>query len=262
MKGEIIAGPRSALRSARSDGRGFRRPEAAPSGALPPPRPQPRATRASQPPRPGPWPPGRPGAGPPPAGPPTHRCSAPRRSDRASGRCALRRQTDGCGERMRMAAGTPGPSDAPTHRLRGRWSPPALPWRRRQRRQRGGRAGGAMDGVDQDRTGRLRGSASSLRATPAHARAPARPALRARPIRRARPRARASLPGNRKPGSPEACGCCHLDGSLARPTSFLLASSQAGISLTQFPHLRNGRNIWGSAADWVTFSRFILLSTH
>lgn len=45
--------------SAGPDRPGFGRPEVAPSGALPPPRPPPWATRAPPPPRPGPLPPSR-----------------------------------------------------------------------------------------------------------------------------------------------------------------------------------------------------------
>lgn len=73
-----------------------------------------------------------PPARPHPAGP-THPCSVPRRSGRASGRCALRRdrlQVSGC-ERRRGSG-----RRVSTHRLQERWSPPALPWRRRRRWRR------------------------------------------------------------------------------------------------------------------------------
>lgn len=138
-------------------------------------------------------------AGPPLRGPATHPCSAPRRSGRASGRCALGRQTDnqtgavsGCARRRGAPGGRRG-------RLLTVSGGDGL--HLHSHGCGGGRgAGGAAGGVDHEPTWlRLRGSASSLRATPAHARAPARPALRARSMRRARPRS----PG-RGAGAPEA----------------------------------------------------------
>lgn len=72
-----------------------------------------------------------PPAQPHPAGP-THPCSVPRRSGRASGRCALRKdRLQVSGFERRSGSGRL----VSTHRLRERWSPPALPWRRRRRRR-------------------------------------------------------------------------------------------------------------------------------
>lgn len=102
-------------------------------GARPPPRPRPPSTRPPRPDLQPPLPPPRdPSARPHPARR-THPCSAPRRSGRASGRCALRRdrrQVSGCA--WRQGSGR----RASTHRLQERWSPPALPWRRRRQRRR------------------------------------------------------------------------------------------------------------------------------
>lgn len=193
-----------------------------PSGALPPSRPRPGPRGACRPPRPRPCAPGRAGCprprGAPYPGPATHPCSAPRRSGHASGRCALRRQTDARGERMRAVAGQPGGTGrAPTHRLRdglhlhshGCGS--------------GGRCwltGGATGSVDRDRISRrFRGALprpSALRL--AHARAPRTPRPACAPhTARTSPEPPAAGPwgrgrGVRKPGSPEASGCCLSEG--------------------------------------------------
>lgn len=122
-----------------------------------------------------------PPARPHPAGP-THPCSAPRRSGRASGRCALRRdrlQVSGCERR-------PGNGRrVSTHRLQERWSPPALPWRRRRRwRRRRKRTRVAARRAAWSRSGPGGGSEVRLRLSRGScARAPhrtARPALFAR----------------------------------------------------------------------------------